>query len=207
MFCSSQCWSCANTDSVMRYCMVNHFLCFCVAWLRLWYGPRVCNKNCYYCIIYYKQKKVTISCRYVLRKTGPSKLSTAAWISGTIACAGFTFVAALPVSTPSMTYVDRPAYILRLVLVNLFCSGVPYFAFRKCVNPNHALDLLNVSTLLIKFFSIQICVCVWNVISTTTIHKVFALHNVSEQRTYLIKCAGFCWLSSRGFKLVSSALS
>jgi len=25
MFCSSQCWSCATTDSVMRCCMTNHF--------------------------------------------------------------------------------------------------------------------------------------------------------------------------------------
>jgi len=29
MFCSSQYWSCPNTDSVMCYCMANHFLCSC----------------------------------------------------------------------------------------------------------------------------------------------------------------------------------
>jgi len=36
VFCSSQCWPpYANTDSVMRYCMANHFLCYCFIWLRL----------------------------------------------------------------------------------------------------------------------------------------------------------------------------
>jgi len=29
IFCSSQCWSCANTDFVMCYCMTTHFLCYC----------------------------------------------------------------------------------------------------------------------------------------------------------------------------------
>jgi len=30
VFCSSQCWSCANIDSAMSYGMTNHFLCLCV---------------------------------------------------------------------------------------------------------------------------------------------------------------------------------
>ena len=49
LLCSSQCWSCANTDSVMRYCMANHsfalalYDCVCdmdhetVKKLLLWY--------------------------------------------------------------------------------------------------------------------------------------------------------------------------
>jgi len=27
--------------------MANHFLCSCFVWLRLWYGPRICDKNYY----------------------------------------------------------------------------------------------------------------------------------------------------------------
>jgi len=27
VFCPSQCWSCANIDSAMHYCMTNQFLC------------------------------------------------------------------------------------------------------------------------------------------------------------------------------------
>ena len=41
VFCSSECWSWANIDSVMRYCVANHFLCTCV-YDRVW--PRVCNQ-------------------------------------------------------------------------------------------------------------------------------------------------------------------
>jgi len=61
VFCSSQCWSCANTDSVTRYSMANHFLCSCVAWLRLWYGPESAIKTIIINIIIIIIKMTTIA--------------------------------------------------------------------------------------------------------------------------------------------------
>jgi len=45
VFCSFLCWSCENTDSAMSYCMANHFFVVFCLWLRLRYGPLVCNKK------------------------------------------------------------------------------------------------------------------------------------------------------------------
>jgi len=69
-----QCWSCASTSSVMGYGplpMANHFLCTCVVWLCLWYGPKVCNKELlsYYVFQLQIQSKNCISKSYANPKT------------------------------------------------------------------------------------------------------------------------------------------
>jgi len=49
MFCSSHGWSCANTDSIMYYCMADHFLCSCEWRYSCGDDKAFCSSQCWSC--------------------------------------------------------------------------------------------------------------------------------------------------------------